>query len=465
MQFAMWGTIGVASLICGKILETFGMGAISPVPLVVAALLLVWLHKSARIASAMGASLALLLLSRSVLVPGSLATTAPIWVVIVLGWALVLSRGRLRVPRNTWALALLSLSLAIPSMVQTGTTTSIKALGISIMWFVVFYSAANLTSLERRLFLRTIVIAGAMEAFLAIGETLFQLDVLRTYIVGSVADGAYVVRPNTILGDWTNRAQGTTGYPMPFATFIAIAALTLQFGGVVRRPWLKYAILVLFVVALFLSGARSAFVAVGLGLAIAIVTLAISARREGKKTPGLKWMIAAFSLLALFGAAALAKAISTNDFSLTHRSGVIESAAGVFSLPLPRVVFGSGYNSSEQLFASGLLQTTSIAVVDNTLLTQLIFAGVVGLAILCFVIGWAFVRSDVLGRSVLAAIVASFFFYDIFVWHLCAFLIFTFVGLASQRGEGSSMAAPSESLGESDARFAGIAPRTGITRN
>ena len=431
MQFATWGTLAVASLAVGKLLETVGMEAVSPIPLVIAALLLVWLNRSSRIASAMGSSLVLLLLSRSILVPGSLATTAPIWVVIVLGWALVLSRERLRMPRNAWALALLSLSLAIPSLVQTDTTTSVKALGISIMWFVVFYSAANLTSLERRLFFRTIVIAGAVEALLAIGETLLQIDVLRTYVVGSIADREYVVRPNTILGDWTNRAQGTTGYPMPFATFIAIAALTLQFGRVVSRPWLKYAGLTLFLVALLLSGARSAFVAIALGLAIAIVTLAITARRQGKKMPGLKWMIAAFALLVLFGAAALVKAISTNDFSLTHRSGVIESAAGVFSLPLPQVIFGSGYNSSEQLFASGLLHTTSIAVVDNTLLTQLIFSGVVGLVILCYVIGWAFAHSGVLGRAVIAAVVASFFFYDIFVWHLCAFLIFAFVGLAS----------------------------------
>jgi hypothetical protein len=45
----------------------------------------------------------------------------------------------------------------------------------------------------------------------------------------------------------------------------------------------------------------------------------------------------------------------------------------------------------------------------------------------------AFIRSDALGRSVLAAAFVLFFFYDLFSWHLSAFLLFTFVGFAAVR--------------------------------
>lgn len=428
--FAIWAGVLVICLVAGELIEAAGAGWAAPVPIAGAGAVLIITQKNVRFLSALGSSLVLLLLARSVLAPGILSNTTPLWVAGLIMLALVLEFRKLALPRNFLLIALLALTLIVPTVFYGTSQDVVKSTGIAAMWIVVFFGAANLPATQRPKLYWTILVAGVVESVLAILETLFRFEWLRVFVVGSAAEGAYVVRPNLILGDWTNRAQGTVGYPIPFAAFIVIALVLLVVGGIIQSYRVKVGLALLFVVALLLSGSRSSFVA--LGLAVGIILLSIlqqNRKRVSRRQVAL--MLGALAVAAVGAAFFGLRALQSNDFSLMHRGGVVESALNVFSLPLPRVLWGSGYNSAEGLFESGVLNTTGLEVVDNTLVTQLIYSGVFGLLIFIALIIVGFSGSRIAGRAALAALVAFFFFFDIFNWHLITFLLFLFIGLAN----------------------------------
>jgi len=426
----VWILVGVCVVVGGKALQAAGFYAIAPLPLVTAAVAAVIANKGSRLLVAVGSALFILLLAESALSPGSMVTTAPLWASLVLVLGLAFTWRQLRLPRSAVLMLLLCGGLVLPTLAQGDMTLAAKATGIVGLWFLIYVAAAHLTVAHRAKLLVVIVGAGCVEATLAVFESLLKWEAIRTYVTANASDG-YIVRPNVILGDWTNRAQGTIGYAIPFGAFIVLAILIVVFGGVVRGRGWKAAIVGLLSVAILLAGARSAIAALAFGLGIGFVFTVIRARRMGVRVPGLKGMIIALTGLVAAGLVFFVRAIATRDFSLAHRGGVVESAVNMIDLPPLQLIFGSGYHSADKLFESGILHTDGERIVDNTLLTQLIFAGLVGLVLLIAVVTIAFVRSPILGKAVLAAVFTLFFFYDLASWHLSMFVVFLFVGFAS----------------------------------
>jgi hypothetical protein len=430
LRAVIWTVIAVAALASANILDANVSSTLAVLPLFVVSVGAVLHDREHSLVSALVVSMVLLLISRSVLAPTLLSTTAPIWVSGLIFLALVLNFRDIRLPKSTILVALLSLMLVLPTVIQTDMSTTAKAVGIGAMWVLVFLGAANLRRDLRPRIAVAVIVAACAEALLAVLESLVKLDVVREQITGSAAEQNYILRDNLILGDWTNRAQGTLGYPIPFAAFLTIGLFVALLSGVIRSRLLVAAVVVLITGGIVLSGTRSAAVALAVGLGTWCVSLIISAIVHKKKLPGLKLAVTATLVVGAGVAAFLARAVLIGDFSLLHRGAVIDTAWGLRDLPLPRLLFGSGYNTSGKLFDEGILTTGGLQTIDNALISQVIASGLVGLVLLLVVLVLAIKRADIATRSVLTAIVAFYFFFDVMAWHAMTGVFFVAVGFA-----------------------------------
>ena len=429
-QVALWTVIAAAALASANVLDANVSGTIAVLPILVVSVGAVLHNREYSLVSALVVSLVLLLISRSVLSPALLSTTAPIWVSGLLFLALIMNFRAIRLPKSTIIVALLSLMLVLPTVIQTDMSTTAKSVGIGAMWVLVFLGAANLRRDLRPRIAVAVIVAACAEAVLAILESLVKLEVVREQITGSAAEQEYILRDNLILGDWTNRAQGTLGYPIPFAAFLTIGLFVALLSGVIRSRLLIAATVLLILSGIVLSGTRSAAVALAVGLATWCVSLIISAVVHKKKLPGLKLAITATLVVGAGVAAFLARAVLIGDFSLLHRGAVIDTAWGLRDLPLLRLLFGSGYNTSGKLFDEGILTTDGLQTIDNALISQVIASGLVGLVLLLVILVLAIKRADIATRSVLTAIIAFYFFFDVMAWHAMTGVLFVAVGFA-----------------------------------
>jgi len=430
VRVAVWTVIAVAALASANILDANVSTTLAVVPLFVVAVAAVLHDREHSLVSALVVSMMLLLISRSVLAPALLSTTAPIWVSGLVFLALILNFRDIRLPKSTIIVALLSLMLVLPTVVQTDMSTTAKAVGIGAMWGLVFLGAANLRRDLRPRIAVAVIVAACAEAVLAILESLIKLAQVREQITGSAAEQDYILRDNLILGDWTNRAQGTLGYPIPFAAFLTVGLFVALLSGVIRSRLAVAATVLLILTGIVLSGTRSAAVALAVGLATWCVSLIISAVVHKKRLPGLKLAVAATLVVGAGVAAFLARAVMIGDFSLLHRGAVIDTAWGLRDLPLLRLLFGSGYNTSGKLFDEGILTTGGLQTIDNALISQVIASGLVGLVLLLVILVLAIKRADIVTRSVLMSIVAFYFFFDVMAWHAMTGVLFVAIGFA-----------------------------------
>jgi hypothetical protein len=450
VRAVIWTVIAVAALASANILDANVSSTLAVLPLFVVSVGAVLHDREHSLVSALVVSMVLLLISRSVLAPTLLSTTAPLWVSGLIVLALVLNFRDIRLPKSTILVALLSLMLVLPTAIQTDMSTTAKAVGIGAMWVLVFLGAANLRRELRPRIAVAVIVAACAEALLAVLESLVKLDVVREQITGSAAEQDYILRDNLILGDWTNRAQGTLGYPIPFAAFLTIGLFVALLSGVIRSRLLVAAVVLLITAGIVLSGTRSAAVALAVGLGTWCVSLILSAIVHKKKLPGLKLAITATLVVGAGVAAFLARAVLIGDFSLLHRGAVIDTAWGLRDLPLPRLLFGSGYNTSGKLFDEGILTTGGLQTIDNALISQVIASGLVGLVLLLVVLVLAIKRADIATRSVLTAIVAFYFFFDVMAWHAMTGVFFVAVGFAVTTKRDSVTAADTR---DSDTRL------------
>jgi hypothetical protein len=427
---ALWTLISLTVLVSANILDANVSSTIAVVPVSLVCVAAVIHNRQLSLVSAFSASLILLMISRSVLAPTLLSTTAPLWVSGLVFLALLMNFRRIQLPKSTIIVALLSLMLVVPTVIQTDMGTTAKAVGIGAMWLLVFLGAANLNWNLRPRVALALIIAACLQAILAILESLAKLDVVRDLITGSAGAERYILRHNLILGDWTNRAQGTLGYPIPFAAFLTAAFFVALLSGVIRNRVVLISILLLLMTGIMLSGTRSAAVALAVGLASWCVSLLISARVQRKRLPGLVLAIIATLVVGAAGGAFFVRSLLIGDFSLLHRSAVIDTAWGLGELPLPRLLFGSGYNSATRLFDEGILRTGGLQVIDNALISQVIASGLIGLVLLLVVLVLAVKRAGIATRSVLVAIVAFYFFFDVMSWHAMTGILFAAIGFA-----------------------------------
>jgi hypothetical protein len=429
----LWSVAGLVVLVLGEVVEGLISAEVAFTVVVGFAVAFVVFSGKDHLLSGLIASLLLASIARSTLSTPLLTTTTPLVIAALLLLAAVIDRRTLSIPRGSVLVVVFAGMLVITTVAQSDLETTAKSAGIAIMWILVFFSCANLMVGARSTLLRVFIGLGCVQAVLAIGESLLKLDMVRSFVVGSTSDAGYIVRQNLILGEWTNRAQGTLGHPIPFASVLVVALLALVFSAAVSRLSLKIPAAALIFLGIALSGARSAFVALALGFFAYCISLIVTSGRRSWKEPRLRLAALATAPLVAGGFFFLVRAVLTGDFSLLHRGAVIDAAWELHELPLGRFIFGSGYDSATRLYEAGFLHTDGLEVIDNAVISQLVTSGLVGVALLLALFVFGMKWSSHAGRAALAGAFGFLFFFDAFSWHIATVLTFGMIGYASAR--------------------------------
>lgn len=438
--------------VCGGALAVIALGMLArawqlelaaSVLYLFAAIAYVALRRRHRVVAALQSSLLVLLVAESVIAPAPVAAYGPILVIVVCLLAMALDR---RWPQLSIPVVLLC-SFALVFILSTvGAATGgervAKAAGIALMWVVVAAAAATLRDdrpSARRLGLTVVVAAGVQVVIVAL-ETLAGWELVRRWVAANT-DGIYELRANTILGDWTIRAQGTLGYPIPLAAFLAVALVVAAVMSGLRRS-VRIVLIVAFALGILLTGSRSGVVSAISGV---VVYLVLEVHRRG----GLRalrrrqlWVAIAATVLALLVAGYfLVRSLATADFSLFHRASVIDATGQVLFGQGPwKALFGLGYGGIERAFEDGAFGAMGASVTDNAFVSILLLTGLIGGTLFTLAIAATFWFASNRIRAILVTLVVSFFFFDAMQWHVIAFLLCVCIGI-THRGAPDRVAA------------------------
>lgn len=404
------------ALTLGRALDVLGLPLWDVVPYFVVVIATAVLARRDWAGAAAVLALGPLLVSRSVLAPVTLSGIAPVAAAVPAVLVLIIHWRRVRVGWTALLVAGMGVLLVAPGIVGADQASLIKGVGVGAMWFALFVLAASTSGEQRSALAAGFVGAMTVEAMIAMTESFFRAGFVREYIAGGVGGGEYVVGPNLLIGDWATRSFGTIGHPIPLALLLVIA-IVIVIGSWHAKRWpMRLVILLVLLGGVLATGARSALVS----LLCAGLVLAVGAVRHLQRRRTLAIVSLGVVLAALAGGIGLilARSLASNDFSVEHRGGMLESAARLLTQPLDRVLFGFGYNAPVRLHALGILGNDGLNVVDNTLVTQAATAGIVGVVLLLVLLGAAAVRGGLIVRATLAAVLASMFFFDLQSWHL-----------------------------------------------
>lgn len=436
-----WAVISIVAIALAAVAEGVGVPLLGvAIWVLVAAWHVVAAHPGHRALAALVAGLAVLSVGESVLAPGPASGITPLIVVGLGLLALLLDKPKLDDLRG-WALPLLLLLVTaalfvLPTVATSDTGRIAKAVGIAALWcalgLLAWKSRNNDEAVQR--FFSFVMAVGVVQVAISLCEAAGASGVRA--LVAANADGFYEVRSNTILGDWTVRTQGTFGYPIPLAAYLAIC-LVLAFGC--RRIALRgrLALMVLFGIGIVLTGSRSGLVAAGAGVVVILLNRMWTSRGDAASRRTLVAVGVAILVLLVGVGYLLVRAIASNDFSLFHRLSMVTSTVNFLlsAGPLP-TTFGVGYGGIERAIASGALGAAEAPVIDNAYLSAFLTSGLAGGIVLVALIVAAFIRArSSLIRGAIVACAVSFFFFDALQWHVVAALFFIVVGFASNAKE------------------------------
>ncbi|KTR11737.1 hypothetical protein [Curtobacterium luteum] len=299
---------------------------------------------------------------------------------------------------------LITTAVAFPA----GLTGFAKLMLVAVTGFV---CVARFGDHDRSFFLGGLVGIAALEATLGIAE----FAITKTPIPWGFklrADGSSSVLQNPLLPGNPVRVSGSLGHPIAFGSVIGAALLIVIARDPRHAPVRRWALIVLFVVAIILSGSRSVL----LGVVIGVVVLLWSAR------PGAVVRVFAVISVAVVGGIVFASGIAAGvarlvgSGSYTNRASSIESVPLLLTRAPLESLFGSGFGSEFDLYRRGFFPQDGFMIIDNQLVTTLGTEGIVGavLVIALFVVGW--VRGTTVQRGLLAFLAVMLFSFDYFGW-------------------------------------------------
>lgn len=439
----VWAGIALGTLGVGGVVDAVGLGYVGLALWVsVAAWYVIASGRGTLTPAAIAASIVILAFSESVVSPGPVATVGPLLVLGLVGGALAGDATALRplldvLPRSRVLPLVLLLAFAVlfvASTVATADTSRIaKAGGIAAMWAVLAVAGLWMSRSRGEMASRiepVVLAIGLVQVAISLLEAA-DAPAIRTWVAAN-AEGVYDLRLNTILGDWTIRTQGTFGYPIPLAAFLAVALVVVAAGR--RPPLVRLAVAAAFMVGIMLTGSRSGLIAAAAGVSVVLLVRLWEKRgtRDFTRTLG---VLVGVTVLGLgVGMYYFVRALSSGDFSLIHRSSMVSSTFEFLLGAGPlTAVFGVGYGGVERAIASGDLGSVDTPVVDNAYLSAFLNSGILGgLIFVGLVVVSAVVARWAVARGVIVAIGASFFFFDAMQWHAIAALFCVTVGAVAE---------------------------------
>lgn len=253
-------------------------------------------------------------------------------------------------------------------------------LPLAIAGYFVFSSAQRYTKEDLRTTARILVWFAVLQAVQAV----IEFRGIRIAPWSTYAKPATAVRYNALL-DTDFRAEAFLGHPIPLSMLFATCIVLLWHREVVpMRPMWKLILSAGFLYAIALTGSRSAFVALGVALVVAVIAPRLGARSRAAAV----FLIGA--LAAAYVTSTTVRAYVTKNIETFTGSGSYSHRAGAFeafdklttSLRPAQVWLGNGIGSEAALFDRGLLQSDNFHVIDNMYISAFVWAGLIGLGAL-----------------------------------------------------------------------------------
>ena len=230
------------------------------------------------------------------------------------------------------------------------------------------------------------------------------------------------------------RGFGTYGHPIPAGAICASLALLALTSRPRRWQWLT----ALYALACVATLSKSAFIALAVGLCVAVITSPHERRRR------VVAVAIAVCALAVGGVTipspvsrALAARATANDSSL--RDSTLQVAGNSIDHHLGSLLFGGGFSGATEYFSAlgvnTLYETHVSTVVDNEAVSFMYDFGLVPLALVLVGFAWLCWRSSTqevrrLYLPSLAALASTFAFFDGLTWQNTSFMFFLFMGAA-----------------------------------
>ncbi|MBC9226838.1 hypothetical protein GL325_10910 [Aeromicrobium sp. 636] len=217
-----------------------------------------------------------------------------------------------------------------------------------------------------------------------------------------------------MLPELAGRTIGTLSHPIVLGSVAALVILVPLTTGFSRRPWWRLTCLAAGVVALCLSGTRSALIVV-------VVAIFVQALRGRTIISGVSGRIC-LTLLALFSITLVdfreLRVISSleGSLSLINRLGSWRVLMTVFEESPADLLVGLGANANEILAREGYLATSLTSAIDNAFVSTLLSGGLSAVLVLIFISVRALANSDALASGLALVSVGMMLSFDVLFW-------------------------------------------------
>lgn len=350
---------------------------------------------------------------------GSNTTPTALWIAVAMGCPALLAVAwyrtglAVRPAGATLGAAALFLALVVlSSCLSGGGLPAFVPLAVALGW-----TATQLGSRERVAVVRGIVMIGVGEVAYAVTQAFFGVQPIWGRVASQGTGNPFV--------NGLDRVQASFGQAIVFGLFCAVTALLVWTDAARLHRGLRVVVFGFLVGGLFLSGTRSAVLA--LLLAIAVHALL--------RPNLLKWVRNVTA--ALLGVALVAlldfgvRSITTEALdsgSWLQRIGSMRSVPRLLSRTGFEFWFGSGFGSEQELYRTGLVTSPyHFTVIDNFYVYTLGTMGLLGVAMLLAVFVIGFTTSGRTGRGTIVILAVMCAAFDLLAWRSTAAVLVLFL--------------------------------------
>jgi hypothetical protein len=325
--------------------------------------------------------------------------------------------------------------IMLSSLLSGGGLPSFVPLSAALGW-----TATQLDEREGTVVARAVIAVGVAEAVYAAAQAFLGVRPLWGIVASQGTENPFV--------ETLDRAQASLGQAIVYGFFAASTAF-LAWSNAARLPRpLHVSAFVVLAGGLFLSGTRSA--AVALLAAITVHALLRPGLVPWVRNLGATLMAVALVGLLDFGVRGITvEALQSGSW--LQRLGSLTSAPRLLRRSGLDFWLGSGFGSEQELYRVGLLRSPyHFTVVDNFYVYVLGTMGLVGLVLLLALLVVAFARSSRTGRGTVLVVVVMCAAFDLLVWRSSAAVFVLFLVLEPSVGRMRRKTTPDEAAGEAD---------------
>lgn len=404
-----------------------------------------------RLGTAMGGALGILFMVPYPFPPGEYTSVATPLAVALLVIALLIPRTGTTRNHPLWPLVFVLGFLSVlwvASQGQGGKKTGLILL--TLLSLTGLLVGQRLTKEDIRALARALWYVCLVELAVNVGELMGAFDPIWGIAQGDLLGS----RPNPLLLDAVDRAQGTAGHPTLLALLYVITAFFSMAAMKERGKLRTYGQLALLACGLVASGTRATLlIMVAVGLAMLILEGGVKGRTRLLAYVALLVAVTPFVAGSLVQYFAEISNSTIDSGSYTHRiSGFDATSRLVNSRPAVEALFGSGYDVND-LFIRGLLQQDGFHVIDNQYVTVLAISGMAGLAFYVLLILGALKSGRGLPRAIVLLMAINGLAVDV-AYAMMPSALLCFLGL------GMAANVRKESTAKSEMRE--VEPRAGV---